>query len=124
MAAFCSNCGSKLGKEEKYCPKCGKKVKEDDYQENYNYNNTYSNTRSSKSKMAAGLLGIFLGYLGIHNFYLGYNQKAITQLLLTLIGSWFCGIGAIVSGIWGLVEGIQILTGSITTDADGNPLSD
>lgn len=29
-----------------------------------------------KSKMAAGLLGIFLGGLGIHNFYLGYTGKS------------------------------------------------
>lgn len=29
--------------------------------------------RYSKSKIAAGLLGIFLGGLGIHKFYLGYT---------------------------------------------------
>ena len=29
-----------------------------------------------KSKMAAGLLGIFLGAFGVHNFYLGYTTKA------------------------------------------------
>lgn len=27
---------------------------------------------NAKSKMAAGLLGIFLGSFGVHNFYLGY----------------------------------------------------
>lgn len=120
MAVFCSNCGTKLEKNDKYCPKCGKKEKEDN---SANYNNVEYNT-NVKTKISAGLLGIFLGYLGIHNFYLGYNNKAISQLLLTLIGSWFCGIGAIVSGIWGLVEGIQILTGSINTDANGNQLRD
>jgi len=30
-----------------------------------------------KSKMAAGLFGIFLGAYGVHNFYLGYITKAI-----------------------------------------------
>ena len=29
-----------------------------------------------------------------------------------------------VSGIWGLIEGILILTGSMNVDADGNPLRD
>ena len=32
------------------------------------------------------------------------------------------GAGAFISGIWGLVEGIMILTGSIATDASGRPL--
>ena len=74
-----------------------------------------------KSKMAAGLLGIFLGSLGIHNFYLGYTGKAVAQLLISVLS---CGILALASQIWGLVEGIQILTGSIATDANGIPLKD
>ena len=40
---------------------------------------------NAKSKMAAGLLGIFLGSLGIHNFYLGYTGKAVAQLLITIL---------------------------------------
>ncbi len=74
-----------------------------------------------KSKLAAGLLGIFLGSLGVHNFYLGYTGKAIAQLLISLLT---CGFGAVASGIWGLVEGILILTGSISKDAKGIPLKD
>lgn len=74
-----------------------------------------------KSKMAAGLLGIFLGSLGIHNFYLGYTGKALAQLLITLLT---CGVGATVTGIWGLIEGIMILTGSIAVDGKGVPLRD
>ena len=34
------------------------------------------------------------------------------------------GIGALAAWIWGLVEGIQILTGSINKDATGRPLGD
>ena len=74
-----------------------------------------------KSKLAAGLRGIFLGSLGVHNFYLGYTGKAIAQLLISLLT---CGFGAVASGIWGLVEGILILTGSISKDAKGIPLKD
>lgn len=81
-------------------------------------NTTVTNTKpAGKSKMAAGLLGIFLGGWGIHNFYLGYTGKGIAQIFVTL---FTCGIGA----IWGLIEGIMILTGSINTDAEGNPLVD
>ena len=84
-------------------------------------NNTSSNTSKPKSKIAAGLLGIFLGSLGVHNFYLGYTGKAIAQLLISLLS---CGFLAVVSEIWGLIEGIMILTGSIDTDGNGNPLGD
>ena len=102
---------------------------------NNNQNTTYSNPQNAtvinngqvnnnpqaKSKLCAGLLGIFLGVFGVHNFYLGYTGKAVAQLLITVLT---CGIGAIASEIWGIVEGIMILTGSINTDAEGNPLVD
>ena len=71
--------------------------------------------------MAAALFGIFLGAFGVHNFYLGYNGKAIAQLLITILS---CGALAFVSAILGLIEGILILTGSITVDANGNEFKD
>ena len=84
--------------------------------------NTTSNTEvKPKSKMAAGLLGIFLGCFGVHNFYLGYTGKAVGQLLITVLS---CFILSPISAIWGLIEGIMILSGSINTDAEGNELVD
>ena len=74
-------------------------------------------TPESKSKLAAGLLGIFLGGWGIHNFYLGFTGKGIAQIIVTIVT---CGIGS----LWGFIEGILILTGSINTDAQGIPLKD
>jgi TM2 domain-containing membrane protein YozV len=74
---------------------------------------------ATKSKLAAGLLGIFLGGLGIHNFYLGYKGKALAQLLIAVLT---IGFGLIVTSIWGLVEGIMILAGAIDKDASGAPL--
>lgn len=62
-----------------------------------------------KDKLAAGLLGILLGALGIHKFYLGYTKEGVTMLLLTLLT---CGIGATVMAIFGLIEGILYLTKS------------
>ena len=75
--------------------------------------------RPLKSKMTAGLLGIFLGSIGVHRFYLGYPGIGIAQIAVTF---FTCGIG----GIWGLIEGILILTGSpsFSTDAEGRPLTD
>ena len=118
QAVVCVKCGVPVEKGENYCPHCGAdtlpgaefctacgaglpKVYPEGVQ---------------KSKLAAGLLGIFLGGLGIHNFYLGYTGKAIAQIVLS-----FCfGIGA----IWGLIDGILILAGNINKDAAGIPLKD
>ena len=70
----------------------------------------------AKSKMIAGLLGVFLGGFGVHRFYLGYIGIGVAQLCVTLIT---CGFGA----LWGFIEGILILMGStITVDADGKSL--
>ncbi len=52
----------------------------------------------SKSWLVALLLVIFLGYLGIHRFYLGYTTIGIIQLL-TLGGL----------GIWALIDFVRIL---------------
>lgn len=86
-----------------------------------------------KSKVAAGLLGIFLGSFGVHNFYLGYTNKAVGQLVGTIVGYILCIIFIgffIVVGIqiWALVEGILILSAQPGSqpwgvDARGVPLS-
>ena len=70
---------------------------------------------SSRSKLVAGLLGILLGSLGVHRFYLGYTQMGIIQIVVTICTG---GLG----GIWGFIEGIMILVGSFDHDADGLPL--
>ena len=69
--------------------------------------------KSGKEKIAAGLLAIFLGSLGIHKFYLGgKNQKTagIIMLVITLVGFCLFFIGPIVMGIIALIEGIVYLT--------------
>ena len=112
MAKFCSNCGKELQENQDVCLNCGVVVKR---------NHPSNNNSNAKSKIAAGLLGIFLGAFGVHNFYLGYTGKAVAQLLITILS---CFTLSIISSIWGLIEGIMILTGSITTDANGNTLVD
>ncbi|MGM9882044.1 MAG: NINE protein [Bacilli bacterium] len=114
MAKYCQNCGAELNEQQDICLKCGVRIKKD------NVNNTNTDP-NAKSKMAAGLLGIFLGTFGVHNFYLGYTGKAVAQLLITVLS---CGFLSVVSAIWGLIEGIMILSGSINADANGNQLRD
>jgi TM2 domain-containing membrane protein YozV len=71
-----------------------------------------------KSRLAAGLLGIFLGGFGVHRFYLGYTSVGVAQIIVTCVT---CGIGH----FWGLIEGILIICNSgITTDANGQSLKD
>ncbi|MBK1816317.1 TM2 domain-containing protein [Luteolibacter yonseiensis] len=60
-------------------------------------------------KLVAGLLGILLGGLGVHKFYLGYTKEGLIMLLGTLCT---CGIAGIVIGPIGLIEGILYLAKS------------
>lgn len=78
-----------------------------------------------KSRVAAGILAILLGVLGVHSFYLGNTSRGLMQLLLSLVGSIVtCGISAIVVEIWGILDGIKLLDGRINTDANGVFLKD
>ncbi len=65
----------------------------------------------SKSKMAAGLLAIFLGSLGIHKFYLGYSGAGVAMLLVSVLGGIFTfGLAAAVMSLIAFIEGIIYLT--------------
>ncbi len=74
---------------------------------------------SEKNKMVAGLLGIFLGGLGIHKFYLGYTKEAVIMLVVWLAGLILCGIPSTIMVVIGLIEGIMYLTKS---DEDFNSI--
>lgn len=96
VAAFCDKCGAKQTTTEAAAPQANVRV-------------------GAKKRVTAGLLGIFLGGFGVHNFYLGFHVKAIIQILLSV---FCCGVG----GIWGLIEGIMILVNKINVDAKGESL--
>ena len=103
-AAVCLNCGVAKGTGISYCANCGQPVAPGAAVcTNCGFATAQASVPNpnAKSKLVAGLLGILLGGLGIHNFYLGYTGKGVAQILL----SFCCGVGY----IWGLIEGILIL---------------
>ena len=66
-----------------------------------------------KDHIAAALLAIFLGTLGIHKFYLGYNQAGFIMLAVSILGSLFTfGLAAMVMGLIAFIEGIIYLVKS------------
>ena len=71
--------------------------------------------KAVKYKYVAALLALFLGFTGIHRFYLGFYWLGIAQLALTAAT---VGYGA----LWGFVEAILLFTGRIEKDAKGRPL--
>ncbi len=132
---YCSNCGRKLNENDQFCGHCGEKV----MQSGQNCPNCgafveYPNQICShcgyqlpinikkpivqKSRMIAGILGIFLGGLGVHNFYLGYSSKGFIQVCLFLGGFLTFGLTSLVASLWGFVEGILLLSGTIYRDGD------
>lgn len=118
QAAICVTCGVPVGKGNNYCPMCGDTT--DSMSQicmkcGVNLN-AYG---EQKSKLAAGLFGIFLGVFGVHRFYLGHIGIGVAQLLITVLS---CGLLSWATFIWGLIEGILILSGSINKDAKGVPL--
>ena len=62
----------------------------------------------AEKKIPAGILGILLGGLGIHRFYLGDTKGGLIRVAITIVT---CGAGQII----GLIEGILYLT---KTDAE------
>lgn len=97
---FCGNCGSELNPGAAICIKCGAAVK------------TAAAGSEQKSKLVAVLLALFVGYVGIHDFYLGYTKYGVIKIILTVC----TGVGG---SIWALIDLIRLLTGSISTDANG-----
>lgn len=136
---FCPFCGEQVAPEQKICTNCGVEME------------SYGQV-GIKSKMVAGLLGIFLGTYGVHNFYLNYTKKAIIQLSSVIVayGIYIWGAVTMMSGdfmmiseydimgfvvvllifvllllgirIWSFIEAILIFCGKINKDGKGRLL--
>lgn len=62
-----------------------------------------------KSRLTYILLALFLGGLGIHNFYSGHKKHGIIKLVM-----FFLCVGLVVNPIWCIIEMI-----TVTKDANG-----
>lgn len=88
----------------------------------------YGAQLSDKSKLVAGLLQLFLGWLGVGRFYLGYGGIGTVQLLLSIFGwitsIFFIGL-FIVAGvaIWVFIDAIMMFMGNVP-DSHGRKLRD
>jgi TM2 domain-containing membrane protein YozV len=97
--------------------------------------------RAIKSRRTAAALGVLLGGLGAHRFYLGYNRIGALQAVIfgggvlaytaIAIAAGVPTVPAILGGIacfafialWGLFEGVAIYLGMLDHDAQGHPLT-
>lgn len=116
----CSYCGTRI-KDETTCPNCGAAVTKETLSNTSKFQNDSNGVYSDKSKAIVVIVGIVFGYLGIHNFYLGYKSKAITQLLLSTIGTIII-VGPIIASIWSFIEVVMYAISSDKTDAEGKVL--
>jgi hypothetical protein len=80
----------------------------------------------TRSRVVAGLLGVFLGGFGLHRMYLGYWRRGLTMLAVTVVGGFFTlGLAALAMGLWGFAEGLLVLCvrrGRFARDAHGTLL--
>ncbi len=97
---FCPNCGAETNPAAVVCIKCGAATKPLPAPGQH---------PDSGKRIAAGVLAILLGSLGIHKFVLGFTLPGVILLLVTILT---CGAGGAVTGIIGLIEGIIYLTKS------------
>jgi TM2 domain-containing membrane protein YozV len=123
----CPDCGRDVSTEAPVCPGCGRPMKPvrvsptaspaepPHYGPQYQPAPLVVTTTKSRGTFIA--LGLFLGCLGIHNFYAGYNGKGAAQLVITIVLGWLV-VGLVITGIWALVE---VLT--VRVDAKGNPMT-
>lgn len=65
-----------------------------------------------KSKIAAGLLALFLGALGVHKFYLNYTLAGVITLAINVLGIIVFPPISLIVCILTAIEGLIYLTKS------------
>ena len=96
---FCCHCGTATQPNQIMCLKCGVSLGKS------------GTGTGGKNRIVAGVLGILLGWLGVHKFYLGYTKPGLIMLLVSILTSW-TWIGPVIIGTIGLIEGILYLVKS------------
>ena len=75
---------------------------------------TPAGSRLTSEQLTAGVLAVLLGAFGAHHFYLG-NQRLGVLYLVASVCTF--GLGAVVTWVFGIIEGVQYLTSDPTTFA-------
>ena len=117
VAAVCVNCGAPKMAGNNFCPNCGAQTAPGAA---FCLSCGVALNPQAAAAATGGLLAIFLGSLGIHNFYLGYNQRGVIQLLISILLSWTF-IAPTIVWVWAIIEAVKIFQGTLP-DANGNPL--
>ena len=108
---FCKCCGVDLNPEQIICIKCGAGV------------GKTSGGSGSKNKFVAALLAFFLGFLGVHWFYLGEEGWGVTYIFIWFLNVILAisldafGLGLVILGIIILIDTFKLL---LMSDEDFN----
>jgi TM2 domain-containing membrane protein YozV/RNA polymerase subunit RPABC4/transcription elongation factor Spt4 len=117
LDATCRNCHFPVSAGATVCPQCGAVGPVRGYPGAAPASPSVLLVQARKSRGVFIVLGLFLGCLGIHNFYAGYYAKGAVQLAVTLVLGWII-IGFVITVIWALIE---IIT--VTADAEGHAMA-
>ena len=98
---FCGACGVKTKDNQIVCLKCGVSLG----------GSLGGSSSGEKSKIIACLLALFLGVIGVHKFYLGYNTQGIIMLLCGTVG-WILFLPPLVMAVIALIEAIMYISKS------------
>ena len=83
--------------------------------------NASSSAAKRKNQIAYCVLALFLGQLGIHNFYVGRWKRGLTQLLLTLLSPLTLFISFFISLLWSIINIFAIHTDGKENEFDPSP---
>jgi TM2 domain-containing membrane protein YozV len=110
---YCQACGKATQPGQMICTGCGCQLRKAVGGQRVAYQGRTVSTSSPKSKLTAGLLAIFLGFLGVHKFYLGYSMSGAIILLIGTVGAVVtCGWAGWIMWALTIIEGILYLTKS------------
>lgn len=135
MPVFCTKCGAQNEDFARACAHCQATLpviggQQTTYQPQANYQTPFESNyqpiqppaplygeppihdwkqAGADKKIAAGILGIVVGGLGIHKFILGYQKEGLIMLLVSVLS---CGALAPIVHTIAIIEGIMYLTKS------------
>ena len=96
---FCEKCGKQIPEGAAFCDECGAAVKKE------------VKWFEGENKIIIILIAIFCGSIGLHNFAMGENKKAIVRIVGTLL----CGV---VGTILAWIDIVKMANGTYKVDPE------